>query len=123
MEKIKNSGNGEVVSINKNNTADIKTILEDQLKKFQRLNKLVTDRDLFLAKKSQLNDYLATIETENKSEEMETNICKIVLKDSRTYRDDGALTVSNVFVIKKFIAFMNAEIDSKVEELEKQIVL
>lgn len=123
MEKIKNSGNGEVVSINKNNTADIKTILEDQLKKFQRLNKLVTDRDLFLVKKSQLNEYLKTMEAENKTEEMETNICKIVLKDSRTYRDDGALTVSNVFVIKKFIAFMNAEIDSKVEELEKQIVL
>lgn len=123
MEKVKNSGNGEVVSIHKNNTADIKTILEEQLKKFNRLNKLVTDRDLFLIKKGTLTEFLKLIETENKADEMETNVCKIVLKDSRNYRDDGALTISNVYVIRKFIAFMFAEIDAKVEELEKQIVL
>lgn len=122
MEKGKNTKDGNVVPMNQNNPVSVKEILEEQLKKFQRLNKLVNDRDLFLAKKEMLTTYLNTIESENKTDEMETNICKIVFRDSRSYKEDN-LTVSNILIIRKFISYMFAEIDNKVEELEKQIVL
>lgn len=123
MEKGKNTKDGNVVPMTQNNALSVKEILEEQLKKYQRLNKLINDRDLFLLKKDQLTHYLSTIESEDKTDEMETNVCKIVVKDSRTYREDNAIVISNIFVIKRFIQFMFSEIDTKVEELEKQIVL
>lgn len=98
---------------------EIKKHLEEQIKKFNRLNKLVTDRDVFLVKKEELNKFLVSMRNEKRGEGLETEVCKLVL--SENFRTEG-IKITNALIIEKCLRFVISEIDEKVKILESEII-
>lgn len=108
----------------KSTPEEIKTVLQLQIEKFQKLQKIVFDRETFISKKVSIAEFQKAVKTEAKeSADLETKVCKIILQDGEKYRDNNVLTISNRLVIDKFLTFVAAEIDIKVNDLEKQIVM
>lgn len=103
------------------NQEHIKKTLDEQIKKYDRLNRLVTNRLLFVHKKEQLTNYLNQIELEAQGAELETKVCKMVLSDANTYRNEG-LTISNTLIIEKLLRSLVKEIDEKIKSLETEIL-
>jgi hypothetical protein len=101
---------------------EIKKNLEEQIKKFDRLNRLVNNRSLFNLKKEQLNNYLNQMQTEIQGSDLETKICKLTLSDPSNYSRSEGLTISNALVIEKAIRFILAEIEEKVKHIETEIL-
>jgi hypothetical protein len=99
---------------------ELKKHLEEQIKKFNHLNKLVNDREIFLHKKEELNGFLTKIRTEARGNNLETNVCKLSLENGG-YREDG-LKITNAFIIEKCIRFIDSEINEKVKILESEIL-
>ena len=99
----------------------IKKNLEEQIQKYNRLNRLVKDREIFELKKEQLKKYLDDMLKEVSNVELETKICKMVLIEPNSYKSEG-ITISNSLVIEKAIRFIIEEISEKVQVIENQIL-
>lgn len=124
MEKNSNGKTIPAIEKGKTSPEEINKSLQAQIEKFQKLQKIIFDRETFLKKKNALGGYLDELKKENKeNKDLESNVCKIVFQDSHSYKGDNVLTISNSFIIERFITFVTAEIDVKVNELEKQIVM
>lgn len=100
---------------------EIKKTLEEQIKKYDRLNRLVSDRSIFLAKRELLTSFLQQVKLEVKGDNLETKVCKMVLSDPNTYKNEG-ITISNSLVIEKAIRFISEEINEKVKLIESEIL-
>lgn len=100
---------------------EIKKTLDEQIKKYDKLNRLVNNRLIFLQKKEQLSNYLEQINKEITGADLESKVCKMVLSEPNTYRNEG-ITISNSLVIEKALLFIIAEIDQKVKSIESEIL-
>jgi hypothetical protein len=133
MEKKQNTVKGEATPEQKQAIAEtiqapqpqtpeqIKKNLEEQIQKYNRLNRLVKDREIFESKKEQLNKYLDDIKKEITNSDLETKVCKMTLSEPYSNRSEG-IVISNVFVIEKAIRFIVEEIGEKVRVIENNIL-
>lgn len=100
---------------------EIKKSLDEQIKKFNQLNSLVNNRLIFLQKKEQLLNYLEQVNKEITGTDLESKVCKMVLSEPNTYRNEG-ITISNSLVIEKALRFVIVEIEEKVKIIESEIL-
>jgi hypothetical protein len=106
----------------KESIEELKAKLEEQLKTIERKNELAGRREKFLSTKKELrriNIYMKrdlTFESKN---------IKIVFKaptnENSNYSDE-VFSISNNDIIRKFIEILSFEIDSKVKEIETELI-
>lgn len=113
MTKISDKGTVVPIEKAKNPAEELQKVLNAQIEKALKLQKLISDRDIFIKKKTALVNFASAMKEEDPDElkNLETSVCKITLFDGRRYKDDAVLTISNRVIIEKFIHFVSAEMN------------
>lgn len=106
--------NGKIQSITE--------MLEIQLKEIQRKKQLADNRDVFITKRKNLEDYqklLQQLAIENVFETEDFSLSFTVKGD---YRHSGNFSISNPEMLLKFIVFLSDEINKAVQKIENELL-
>ncbi len=112
------------MKINKEADEKIKNLqkaLQDQIDKFEQKQTLINHRNKFLATKESLQGFVSD-QGSDYNEFLEDSGKKILFKDNDSFRDSDAISISNNFLVREFVQFLNEKIDNKLTELEKEII-
>jgi DNA-directed RNA polymerase specialized sigma subunit len=127
------SKNVEIVPVQANNTVIenelqkkaneielLKKQLEEQLNKIARKNEIANHREVFLEKRREILNAEKFLKTEKG---FETNNIKIsFLYPNENSRYDGGFAISNKSLILKFIEVLLIEIETKIKEIENELI-
>jgi len=104
-----------------NQIDDLKALLEKQIETYQRKSELIGHRDMFIAKRTQLMNFIKEMGTDF-DENIDSHQLKLFLTDNRGYRDDAKISISNNMIVRDIISSIIVRINTKVAEIEKEIV-
>lgn len=97
-----------------------KALLDDEMKRYQEKNKLISNRNKFIVTADNLEKIENTGFQNHEDFDDHPNLkLKFV---SGNYRDNEEFVISNVFILKEFLSFMKGKINFKIIDLEKQIL-
>ena len=94
----------------------LKAQLEKQLAKIARKNEIAEHREKFLETKSELLKLLEYINHENGFDSKNASVKFI------PHNGEQAFTISNLALVKKFAEVLTAEIESKVKDIETELI-
>jgi exonuclease VII small subunit len=100
---------------------EMKAKLETQIEMFQEKTSLIKHRRQFLKTKEQLQQFIEN-QGSDYEEFIDNSPKRVVFKDNDRYSDSNAISISNNFLVREFAQFLMQKIDSKIKELELQIV-
>jgi exonuclease VII small subunit len=100
---------------------EMKAKLETQIEMFQEKTSLIKHRRQFLKTKEQLQQFIEN-QGSDYEEFIDNSPKRVVFKDNDRYSDSNAISISNNYLVREFVQFLMQKIDSKIEELELQIV-
>lgn len=116
VEKTQNTQQPE-----KKQIGNIREILEQQLAEITRRKRLADNRQIFISKKTALEDYRKTIEDERMNGSFESSKFKISLS-SAGYRDEDKISINNIDLIFDFLDLLNGKIDEYVQKIETELI-
>lgn len=102
---------------------DIKTLLDEQIKKWEQLSKKIAQLDKFTLTQTRLTGYSESLNNEKAKNTPETDSYFIKLCSKLQYREEETISINNIFIIEEFLTFIKAKISLKIAELEKEIIL
>lgn len=101
--------------------SELKAALDKQIEMYQRKSKLIEHRDMFIAKRTQLMSFIKEMGSDF-DENIDSHQLKLVLTDNRGYRDDAKISIANNMIVRDIITSIIVRINTKVAEIEKEIV-
>ena len=113
-EETKVSNNNIVAERKELSINELKTQLENQLKRISFKNEIARNRERFLTTKEELKLVKNFLSKENI---FESNGVRLLLK-----KDNNTITIANSELILKFIEMLSVEIDNKVKEIEIKLI-
>lgn len=93
--------------------------LESQLKMLHHKSGLIRHRQTFIEHRDQLKEFIDSASEEN---EFEASKKILVFKDKDSYRDEGALSISNAVLVNFFARELLKKIEEKLTQLELEII-
>jgi hypothetical protein len=112
----------KVVSPTNDKADELTAKLEAQLQEITHKKQLADNRQVFLLKRNNLQEYKKSIQEELQSGNFESAKFKLSISSSNTYRDDEKLTISNTDLILFFIDGLLQKIDEEVIKLELELI-
>ncbi len=95
--------------------------LQEEIERSLKKKKLIDNRSTFLTKKEALNQCGGELAKDVNMTDLETKDFSITLVAGE-YRGEKVITIKNKMIITEFIDFACKKIDTKVSELEKEII-
>lgn len=115
--------NMEIIQGKEKSFADFQKSLQEELKRFERINIKIENRGKFIYQRDLLVDFKSKIENEIKTNgNFETDNFSLKFGAKESYRDSVHSTISNCFIINEFLVFILEKIELKIVELEKEIL-
>ena len=111
-----------VVSIKEaNKIAELRKALDEQIEKFETKSKLIRDRDQFIQTRDKIMDFIKEQGTDY-NPSLDSEQLRLVLQDTRSYRGENVIKISNNEVIRQMLGILLSRINSKILEIEKLIL-
>ncbi len=126
---IKKSENGKAKSTEKVKVefkpkatlAETKKMLEDQITIFQQKAKLIANKELFELKRDQMLDFLQEEGTDF-DDSLDSRNLVLILGDNNRYNENGRIKISNNLIINQMLRNVLVQMNTKIYELEQQIL-
>ncbi len=126
---IKKSENGKAKSTEKVKVefkpkatlAETKKMLEDQITIFQQKAKLIANKELFELKRDQMLDFLQEEGTDF-DDSLDSRNLVLILGDNNRYNENGRVKISNNLIINQMLRNVLVQMNTKIYELEQQIL-
>lgn len=100
----------------------IAEILEAQLKAIQHKKKLADNREIFLIKKRNLQNYTKLLQQQAIENVFASDEFSLNFSSRENYRDKTDFSISNPEMLLKFLVFLDGEIDDAVAKIEKELL-
>ncbi|MFK5893731.1 MAG: hypothetical protein QM504_10975 [Pseudomonadota bacterium] len=120
---IKKSTNGKATpkEVKLPTAEQIQEVLDRNIQNFREKNQLIKNRTKFLRTKEDLTKFISD-QGADYEEFMEDSGKKLVFQDDVNYRSEG-ISIKNNYLVREFAQFMIGKINSKLAEIEKQIMV
>ena len=97
-----------------------KALLDDEMKRYQQKNKLISNRNKFIVTAENLEKIEnSNFENLQDFDDHQNLKLKFVLG---SYRESEEIIISNIYILKEFLSFIKGKINIKINDLEKQIL-
>ena len=101
--------------------AETKKMLEDQITIFQQKAKLIANKELFELKRDQMLDFLQEEGTDF-DDSLDSRNLVLILGDNNRYNENGRIKISNNLIINQMLQNVLVQMNTKISELEQQIL-
>ncbi len=101
--------------------AETKKMLEDQITIFQQKAKLIANKELFELKRDQMLDFLQEEGTDF-DDSLDSRNLVLILGDNNRYNENGRIKISNNLIINQMLRNVLVQMNTKISELEQQIL-
>jgi hypothetical protein len=107
----------------KKQVEDIKKLLDLQIHKFEQLSLKIEHRERFIRTKDQLKQFHDCLKSEKDKNNPDQDIFFIKLQSKENYSGRAEISVNNISIIEDFLVFIAAKIETKILQLEKEIIM
>lgn len=102
---------------------EIKKMLDVQIHKWEQLSIKIEHRERFIRTKDQIKEFSETLKNEKDKNNPDQEAFFLKLSSSESYNGRAEISVNNTFIIEEFLNFIAAKIETKILQLEKEIVM
>lgn len=102
---------------------EIKKLLDLQIHKFEQLSLKIEHRERFIRTKDQLKQFHDCLKSEKDKNNPDQDIFFIKLQSKENYSGRAEISVNNISIIEDFLVFIAAKIETKILQLEKEIIM
>jgi hypothetical protein len=102
---------------------DVKKLLDVQIHKWEQLSIKIEHRERFIRTKDQIKEFSETLKNEKDKNNPDQEAFFLKLSSSESYNGRAEISVNNTFIIEEFLNFIAAKIETKILQLEKEIVM
>lgn len=101
---------------------DVKKLLDIQIHRWEQLSLKIEHRERFLRTLDRIKEFSAKLKQERDKSNPDQEAFFLKLSSSESYNGRAEISVNNLDIISDFLTFINAKIETKVAELEKDII-
>jgi len=101
---------------------DVKKLLDIQIHRWEQLSLKIEHRERFLRTLDRIKEFSAKLKQERDKNNPDQEAFFLKLSSSESYNGRAEISVNNIDIISDFLTFINAKIEMKVAELEKDII-
>jgi hypothetical protein len=101
---------------------DVKKLLDIQIHRWEQLSMKIEHRERFLRTLDRIKEFSAKLKQERDKNNPDQEAFFLKLSSSESYNGRAEISVNNIDIISDFLTFINAKIEMKVAELEKDII-
>lgn len=112
----------KVVSPTNTKADELTAKLEAQLQEITHKKQLADNRQVFLTKRTNLEEYKNLIQEEINSGNFESSNFKMGFSSSSSYREDNKFSISNTDLILFFLNGLLVKIDEEVIKIELELI-
>jgi cytochrome P450 len=102
---------------------EVKKMLDVQIHKWEQLSMKIEHRERFLRTIDRIKEFSAKIKQERDKNNPDQESFFLKLSSTESYNNRAEISINNVEIISEFLTFINAKIETKILQLEKEIIM
>lgn len=102
---------------------DVKKLLDVQIHKWEQLSIKIEHRERFIRTKDRIKEFSETLKNEKDKNNPDQEAFFLKLSSSESYNGRAEISVNNTFIIEEFLNFIAGKIETKILQLEKEIIM